>query len=381
MHPVLQDLDIGTVVDMRPAKVAQEPSRPNLTPVPLTDGDNGAEGQLAWDDDLVWVKGQGVGKGCGRRRGRRALGRRAFGRLREQDVLTLLDAGPDAVVAVDPENRIVFVNRGAESLFGHRRVDLFGRSADCLFAPAARGVLALLRQQVLDGARPGPGGKAVEVAGVHGDGSGFPAAVWLSRLHTREGYVVAAVIRDVGERRAAEAREHALIAEAREARESLAAVLRAISDRMIVIADSDGMITAVNKATEQGLGYQEAELIGRSTLCLSDSDDVNAAADELGINVGLDPLLEITRSGLPNLQEWTYVTKDGQRRPVSLKILAIGDRRAPEGFVCVAQDLDLGWQPMSSAHPSADRLLLELDDAPTRTLRWQVGGAGLARRR
>jgi PAS domain S-box-containing protein len=377
---VFQDLDIRTVVDMRTVKAGHEPPPANLTPVPLNDGDNGDDGQLTWDDDLVWAPG-GQDRGRAWRRGRRTLGRRTFGRLREQDVLALLDAGPDAVVAMDTDNRIVFVNRGAESLFGHRRADLFGRSTDGLFAPAARGVLALLRQQVLDGGRPGAGGGAVEVAGVRKDGSGFPAAVWLSRLRTREGYVVAAVIRDVGQGRAAEAREHALIAEAREAREALAAVLRAVSDRMIVVADSDGMITAVNRATERGLGYQETELLGRSTLCLSDGEDVNAVADELGVTVGLDPLLEITRSGLPNTQEWTYVTKDGQRRPVNLQILAVGDRRAPEGFVCVAQDRDLGWQPMSSVQPSTDRLLLELDDAPTRTLRWQVGGAGLARRR
>jgi PAS domain S-box-containing protein len=374
---VLQDLDIGQATHAPSAKPDPDPHRVNLIPVPLLDGDGPGEEQLSWEDDLGWA----ADRGRGRRRGRRTLGRRTFGRLREQDVLTLLDAGPDAVVAVDADNRIVFVNRGTQALFGHRRADLFGHSGDVLFAPAARGVLALLRQQVMDGTRPGPGGEAVEVAGIRRDGSGFSAAVWLSRIRTRQGYVIAAVIRDVGHRRAAEAREHALVAEAREARQALAAVLRSVTDRMIVVADSDGMITSVNRAVERALGYQEAELVGRPTVCLSDSDDVDAVVDELGIETGLDPLLEITRSGLPNLQEWAYVTKDGQRRPVSLKILPVGDRRAPEGFVCVAHDLTLGWQPMTSAQPSTDRLLLELDDAPTRTLQWQVGGAGFARRR
>lgn len=380
---MLQGLDVRARADPRNTQVRADSARPNLTPVPLIDFDPPEDGQLSWETDLGWGAAGGSGRAQGRvrRRGRRPLGRRSPAKLRGQDALALLDVGPDAVVAVDLDNRVVFFNRGAEALFGYRRADVLGCSSDLLVTPAARGVLALLRQQVLDGARPGPGGEAVEVAGLRRDGSGFPAAVWLSRVGTRDGEVVAAVVRDVGDRRAAEAREHVLVGEAREAREVVAAVLRAVSDRMVVVADADGRITAVNRTAERALGYVASELIGRSTLCLSDTEDVAAAAAELGTDAGLDPLLEITRSGLSNMQEWTYLTKVGERRPVSLKILAVGDRRNPDGFVCVAQDLTLGWQPMTSAQPSADRLLLELDDAPTRTLRWQVGGSGLARRR
>lgn len=142
----------------------------------------------------------------------------------------------------------------------------------------------------------------------------------------------------------------------------------------------------MNRAAERLLDYSAGELVGKSTLCLYDPDDIAVAAAELGLEPGLDPLLEITRSGLPNLglpnlQEWAYLTKDGRRCPVSLKIIAIGDRRNPSGFACVANDLTLGWQPIAASGASSDRLLRELDDAPTRTLRWQVGGSGFARRR
>jgi hypothetical protein len=36
---------------------------------------------------------------------------------------------------------------------------------------------------------------------------------------------------------------------------------------------------------------------------------------------------------------------------------------------------------LTSSRSGSDRLLLDLDDAETRTLRWQVGGSGFARRR
>jgi len=337
-------------------------------------------------DDIAWVmppppSTSGPAGGRRRRLLRGSGAKGLLARLRGQDVLALLDAAPDAVLAVDPGNRIVLYNQVAERMFGHPGAEAIGRSADLLVAPAARGVLALLRQQVLDGARPGPGGEAVEVAGMRRDGTGFPAAVWLARVETRHGPVVTATFRDMSAQRDADARAQSLGARLQETQDVLTAVLRAISDRVIVVADADGRITAVNRAAERLLGYAAAELIGRSTLCLYDPDDIAVAAAELGLEPGLDPLLEITRSGLPNLQEWAYLAKDGRRCPVSLKIIAVGDRRNPSGFACVANDLTLGWQPIATSSTGSERLLRELDDAPTRTLRWQVGGSGYPRRR
>ncbi len=354
-------------------------------------GRDAAEGPQVLDpvpDDVTWAVPPPVtttDAPTGRRRrllsaagsGSRGL----LARLRGQDVLALLDAGPDAVLAVDRANQVVLYNQAAQRVFGHPGAEVIGRDADILVAPAARGVLALLRQQVLDGARPGPGGEAVEVAGLRRDGTGFPAAVWLARVETRHGTVVTAVFRDMSAQRAADARAQVLGAQLQQSQDVVTAVLRAVSDRVIVVADAEGRITAVNRAAERLLGYTATELVGRSTLCLYDPDDIAVAAAELGLGPGVDPLLEITRSGLPNLQEWTYRAKDGRRCPVSLKILAVGERRNPSGFACVAQDLTLGWQPIAAGSANADRLLLELDDAPTRTLRWQVGGSGFARRR
>lgn len=337
-------------------------------------------------DDIAWAMPPPVAtsgtSGGRRRRLLRGTGSKGLlARLRGQDALALLDAGPDAVLVVDETNRVVLCNRAAEQVFGHPGAELAGRSADVLLAPAARGVLALLRQQVLDGAGPGPGGESVEVAGLRRDGTGFPAAVWLARVETRHGPVVAVTLRDMSSQRAADARAQAVNVQLQHGRDVVTAVLRAVSDRAIVIADADGRITTVNRGVERLLGYAAAELVGKSTLCLYDPDDIAVAAAELGLEPGLDPLLEITRSGLPNQQEWAYLAKDGRRCPVNLKIIAVGDRRNPSGFACVANDLTLGWQPIATAGTGSERLLRELDDAPTRTLRWQVGGSGYQRRR
>jgi PAS domain S-box-containing protein len=151
------------------------------------------------------------------------------------------------------------------------------------------------------------------------------------------------------------------------------ALLRTVGDRVIVLADAEGSITQVNRATEKLLGYRSEELVGRSTTRLSDAGDIAEVASELGVPQGVDPLLELARWGLPNRQDWDYLTKDGRRRPVSLTVTAIGHRETPHGFVCVASDRAVEWQQVPPRRPSGERLLLDLDDAATRVLRWGVG--------
>jgi hypothetical protein len=56
--------------------------------------------------------------------------------------------------------------------------------------------------------------------------------------------------------------------------------------------------------------------------------------------------------------------------------MAIGDRTAPQGFVCIASDRTVEWQQIPAGRRTGDRLLLDLDDAATRVLRWGVGRSG-----
>ena len=154
----------------------------------------------------------------------------------------------------------------------------------------------------------------------------------------------------------------------------------ALRDRAVVLTDPDGHITSLNRAAEKLLGYRSEDIVGKPTTALSHPDDVDAVRAELRLPPGVDPLLEITRSGLPNQQRWRMLTRDGDVRPVTLLITAIGDHGDPSGFVMVLSPRRSEWEPLVAPRSSSDRLLLDLDDAETRTLRWQVGGAASRRR-
>ncbi|HEY6793757.1 MAG TPA: PAS domain S-box protein [Kineosporiaceae bacterium] len=312
---------------------------------------------------------------------------RAVARLRGDEALHLLDASPDAVIGLDAYARVVFANAVAERTFGEQRVGLVGVGVDDLVPHLARAVTALRMRVESGDAVPGPAGVGTELAGVRADGSRFPATVWLTPVRAGRRMLIASTVRDLTPQRAADARARRQAAElnralqqAEQAREQVGAVLRAVTERVIIIADAAGTVVAFNRAAERLLGYTAAEIIGRPTTTLSDPDELAAVAQELGIDASLDPLLELTRSGLPNTQEWSYLTNRGERRPVSLRITAIGNRADPSGFVCVAEDRGFAWSPGGSGSSTSDRLLLDLDDAETRSLRWQVGGSRYARR-
>jgi PAS domain S-box-containing protein len=116
----------------------------------------------------------------------------------------LLEAAPDAIVAVDAEGMIHLVNRQAEALFGYDRDELIGRPLDLLVPDRVRGVHPAYRARYFADPTPRPMGAGVELAARRRDGTEFPVDISLSSLQTEEGVLVSAAIRDVTDRKRAE---------------------------------------------------------------------------------------------------------------------------------------------------------------------------------
>jgi PAS domain S-box-containing protein len=314
------------------------------------------------------------------RRRRRDAPARLVGALRADHALGVLDASSDAVLAIAPDGSIAAANAMAADVFAAPTAVLVGQPADLLVPQLAAVVRTLRERRDAGDLTAGPAGEASDLSAVRLDGTRFPASVWVTPLRTRRGLLVAATVRDLTRRHESDARLERYATRAREHQDVAGAVLAAVSEVAVLLADARGRITAANRAAEKLLGYRHDELVGMPTTHLSDADHLAATAAELGTPPGADPLLELARSGLPTAQDWIYLAKDSTRRPVSLRVSAVGDPREPSGFVCVAAERDPAWEPVLAARSGGDRLLLELDDAPTRALRWQVGG-GWARRR
>ncbi|WP_432831410.1 PAS domain-containing sensor histidine kinase [Dactylosporangium sp. CA-092794] len=112
----------------------------------------------------------------------------------------MLEAAPDAIVAVDADGRITVVNAQTERLFGYRRDELIGQLIEVLVPEQARHVHPRHRERYLREPKPRPMGAGIELSALRRDGTQFPAEISLSAIKTEDGELVAAAIRDVSER-------------------------------------------------------------------------------------------------------------------------------------------------------------------------------------
>jgi PAS domain S-box-containing protein len=160
----------------------------------------------------------------------------------------LLEAAPDAMVIVDPAGIIIMVNAQTERVFGHTRADLLGNHVELLVPARFRDVHPFHRNQYGQNPRVRPMGADLELYGVRQDGTEFPVEISLSPMETEEENLIIAAIRDITERKRAEARFRGLLESAPDA---------------VVVVDQTGTIQLVNSQTEKMFGYDRVEVVGQ----------------------------------------------------------------------------------------------------------------------
>ena len=164
----------------------------------------------------------------------------------------IVEAAPDGVVVVDQQGTILLANRQAEHMFGYQRDELIGQRIELLVPERFRPSHPRHRGDYVATPRVRPMGSGLELSGRRKDGSELPIEISLSPIDTEEGVIIASSIRDVSERRAAQA-----------ALRRLAAIVDSSNDA-IISRTLDGTITSWNRGAEQIYGFTAAEMIGQT---------------------------------------------------------------------------------------------------------------------
>lgn len=132
---------------------------------------------------------------------------------------SLLDAAPDGFIVVDTEGDIVWANQTAHSLFGYRDVELIGRRVDELVPESLRFDHHAHRESYEENPRGRSMGLGLNLSARKKDGTEFPVEISLSPLHTRDGLLVTAIVRDISERKRLEEERNVLSLELETERE------------------------------------------------------------------------------------------------------------------------------------------------------------------
>lgn len=129
----------------------------------------------------------------------------------------LVELAPDAMLGVDADGGIVWINAQAERLFGYDRTELIGRPVEVLLPDALRGAHVQHRASFMNEPRTRPMGAGLDLRARRNDGSEFPAEISLVPVQTSDGLIVTGVVRDLTARRAAETERLRLARERAEA--------------------------------------------------------------------------------------------------------------------------------------------------------------------
>jgi PAS domain S-box-containing protein len=214
----------------------------------------------------------------------------------EQRYRMLVEQSSDSIIATDYHGKILFANQSACEAFGYTQEEILQLNVGSTYVPEVR-ALGVCRWQQL---RTGDTAR-FERNVRRKDGSCFPAEVILRRV---EDNWLQAIIRDITERRQAEA-SHL----------QLAAIVESSQDA-IVGTDLNGIITSWNAAAERLYGYSAKETIGQSIQLIIPPDRTLEKQDVLG---------RIARGESVHQFEITCLSKSGSGIDVSISVSPIED--------------------------------------------------------
>lgn len=159
----------------------------------------------------------------------------------------IVESSPNAIVLVNKEGKIAYINSQTEKLFGYTRAELIGQTVEQLIPKRFSQHHPGFRDTFFSMPAVRSMGAGRELFASRKNGTEFPIEIGLNPVVTVDGTLVLASIIDITERKKAEERFRLVVESAPNA---------------MILVNHEGVITLVNKQTEILFGYQRNELVG-----------------------------------------------------------------------------------------------------------------------
>ena len=212
----------------------------------------------------------------------------------------------DAILGLDRDGKILFVNESTEQIFGYSADELVGQPFAQLVPAHLRELPAIAIQEYFAKMGKPFATSRTEILGLRRNGQTIPLELSFGSSATPNGYPFIAFLRDISDQK-----------QAQEARLRLAAIVES-SDDAIISKDLNGIVTSWNAGAERIFGYTAEEIVGRPITLIIPPE---LQSDETRI-------LEVLKRGERiNHFETIRVTKSGQRINVSLTVSPVKDER------------------------------------------------------
>jgi protein-histidine pros-kinase len=159
----------------------------------------------------------------------------------------VLHASTEAIVVVNTDGLIDFVNQQAELLFGYEAREMIGQAVEMLMPEALRGGHEKLRKHFVKTPHSRPLVSGLSLQGRRKNGEVFDAEIALTPIETEQGLLVSSAIRDISEQQTSEP--------------YFRNFLESAPDAMIIV-DDEGKISVVNGQAERMFGYSREQMVG-----------------------------------------------------------------------------------------------------------------------
>lgn len=164
----------------------------------------------------------------------------------EEKFRVATEAANDAIISANSDGKIISFNRGAERIFDYSASEVMNQSLTLLMPEKFHAAHQAGLNRFLKTRQANVIGKTVELAAQKKNGIEFPIELSLATWEVRNKTFFTAIIRDISERRRAEAKFRSL--------------LESAPDAMIIV-NKEGKMILVNSQTEKLFGYPRQELI------------------------------------------------------------------------------------------------------------------------